>query len=251
MNTSTLISADRFDAVLFDLDGVLTATEKIHAACWKKMFDLFLRRHAAVHNHAFHAFDLHSDYSLYVDGKALSDGVRSFLDARGISLAEGSPTGGPDWETVCGLGNRKNAMVNDAITSHGVDVFPGTVAFVRFVRGLGIKTAVVTPSTNCDLVLASAGIAGLLDTRVDGIVAARERLAGKPAPDMFLAAAAKLGVAPARAVVVEDAISGVQAGRAGRFDLVVGVDRRGQAQLLKDNGADIVVNDLNELIILH
>lgn len=248
MNAFPSLSTDRFDAVLFDLDGVLTATERLHAACWKQTFDGFLRRRADAGGPAFQPFDVRHDYSLYVDGKELYDGVRSFLAARDIRLPEGSPAGLSDWETVCGLGNRKNALVNDTITSQGVEVFPGTVAFVRFVRGLGMKTAVVTPSTNCQLVLESAGIAGLLDVQIDGNVAARERLAGKPAPDTFLAAAAKLGVSPARSVVVEDAISGVQAGRAGGFGLVIGVDRRGQPRVLEDNGADVVVADLNELL---
>ena len=242
------ISLDRFDAVLFDLDGVLTATAKIHAACWKQMFDTFLSHYAEAQNLPFLPFDIQADYNLYVDGKSLYDGVRSFLESRRIYLQEGSPAALADWETICGLGNRKNAGVNQVIAADGVEAFPGTVALARYVRQIGMKTAVVTPSTNCELVLQSAGIIGLLDVRVDGNVAAQEHLAGKPAPDLFLAAAQKLDVHPSRAVVIEDAISGVQSGRAGNFGLVIGVDRRGHGDLLKENGADIVLTDVGELL---
>ena len=248
MSNTNLITPKLYDAVLFDLDGVLTATAKIHAACWKQMFDSFLSQYAEAHNLPLQPFDIQTDYNLYVDGKALYDGVRSFLESRHIYLPEGSPAALPDWETVCGLGNRKNSLVNDVIASDGVDAFPGTVAFARYIRQCGMKTAVVTPSTNCELVLESAGITNLLDVRVDGNVAAQEHLAGKPAPDMFLAAAQKLSVLPRRAVVIEDAISGVQSGRAGQFGLVIGVDRRGHGDLLKENGADIVVTDVGQLL---
>ena len=248
MSDSTLITPERFDAVLFDLDGVLTATAKIHAACWKQMFDRFLHQYADTHHLSFRPFDLQTDYNLYVDGKALDDGVRSFLESRQIALPEGSPTAPPDWETVHGLGNQKDGLVNRVIASDGVEAFPGSTAFAVHVRQLGLKTAVVTPSANCALVLRSAGITHLFDLRVDREVAARERLAGKPAPDMFLAAANTLNVLPARAVVIEDAISGVQSGRAGNFGLVVGVDRRGHGDLLKANGADIVVKDVGDLL---
>ena len=248
MSHSNLVTSSRFDAVLFDLDGVLTATAKIHAACWKQMFDSFLSQHAEAHNLPLHPFDISSDYNLYVDGKTIYDGVRSFLESRHIYLQEGSPAALPDWETICGLGNRKNAMVNEVIASDGVDAFPGTIALAHEVRHMGMQTAVVTASTNCSLVLESAGIVDLLDVHVDGNVAAQEHLSGKPAPDMYVAAAEKLNVQPARAVVIEDAISGVQSGRAGNFGLVVGVDRRGHGDLLKENGADIVVKDVGELL---
>lgn len=248
MSDSNLITPERFDAVLFDLDGVLTATAKIHAACWKEMFDRFLRQYATSHGRSFQPFDLRTDYNLYVDGKALDDGVRSFLESRHIELPEGSPTAPPDWETVHGLGNQKDTLVNQVISSDGVEAFPGSTAFATHVRQLGLKTAVVTPSANCELVLRSAGITHLFDLRVDREVAAQEQLAGKPAPDMFLAAADKLNVLPARAVVIEDAISGVQSGRAGNFGLVVGVDRRGHGDLLKANGADVVVKDVGDLL---
>jgi len=245
------ITRDRFDAVLFDLDGVLTATAKLHAACWKQMFDTFLSHCAEAQNLPFRPFDIHTDYNLYVDGKSLYDGARSFLESRQIYLQEGSPAALPDWETICGLGNRKNAAVNAVIAADGVEAFPGTVALARYVRQIGMRTAVVTASTNCELVLQSAGIIELLEVQVDGNTAVQEHLAGKPAPDLFLAAARKLDVQPSRAVVIEDAISGVQSGRAGNFGLVIGVDRRGHGNLLKQNGADIVVTDVGELLGLE
>ncbi|MCY4386007.1 MAG: beta-phosphoglucomutase family hydrolase [Desulfurellaceae bacterium] len=248
MSDSNLITSERFDAVLFDLDGVLTATAKIHAACWKQMFDRFLRQYAEIHNLSFQPFDIQTDYNLHVDGKALDDGVRSFLESRHIELPDGSPDAPPDWETVHGLGTQKDTLVNQVIASDGVEAFPGSMAFATHVRQIGLKTAVVTPSANCTLVLRSAGITHLFDLRVDRDVAAQEQLAGKPAPDMFLAAAEKLNVLPARAVVIEDAISGVQSGRAGNFGLVIGVDRRGHGDLLKENGADIVVKDVGDLL---
>lgn len=248
MNYSNLITPERFDAILFDLDGVLTATAKIHAACWKQMFDRFLRQYAEVYNPPFQPFDLQTDYNLHVDGKALYDGVRSFLESRHIELPDGSPDAPPDWETIHGLGNQKDTLVNRVIASDGVEAFPGSTALAIHVRQMGLKTAVVTPSANCELVLKSAGITHLFDLQVDRDVAAQENLAGKPAPDMFLAAAEKLNVLPARAVVIEDAISGVQSGRAGNFGLVVGVDRRGHGDLLKANGADVVVKDVGDLL---
>jgi beta-phosphoglucomutase family hydrolase len=243
-----VVTKDRFDAVLFDLDGVLTDTAKIHAACWKEMFDDFLRQRAAENNEPFRPFDIASDYKLYVDGKARFDGVQSFLESRSVHVPYGEPDSPPNNETICGLGNRKNEMVKEAIESEGVEAYEGSVAFVRHLRGRGIKTAVVSASSNCEAVLASAGIADLFDARVDGEVAARLKLAGKPAPDTFLKAAEGLGVAPNRAVVVEDAISGVQAGRDGGFGLVIGINRKGDAESLWENGADIVVNDVGEML---
>lgn len=242
------VTKELFDAVLFDLDGVLTDTAKIHAACWKRMFDDFLRERAAEKNEPFKPFDIRTDYKLYVDGKARFDGVQSFLESRGIHLPYGEPASPPNGETICGLGNRKDGMVKEAIESEGVEAYEGSVAFVRHLRNRGIKTAVVSASSNCEAVLRSAGIADLFDVRVDGEVASQLNLAGKPAPDTFLKAAEELGVPPNRAVVVEDAISGVQAGRDGGFGLVVGVDRKGDAESLWENGADIVVNDLGEML---
>ena len=247
-DTDNPIARDGFDAVLFDLDGVLTATAKVHAACRKKMFDEYLRKRAAENNEPFQPFDIETDYRLYVDGKPRFDGVRDFLRSRGIHLPEGNPDAPPGSETVCGLGNRKNEMIKAVIESEGVEAYEGSVALVRHLRSEGIKTAVVSSSQNCEAVLVAAKIADLFDVRVDGEVADQLRLAGKPAPDTYLKAAEQLGVDPKRAVVVEDALSGVQAGRDGGFGLVIGVARKGNADELKGNGADIVVTDLGELL---
>ena len=243
-----LLSRDRFDAVLFDLDGVLTATAKVHAACWKRTFDEYLRMRADRTGERFLPFDIKADYKAYVDGKLRYDGVRDFLKSRAIELPEGSPDDPPTAETVCGLGNRKNDMINDVLQSEGVEAYQGSIALVRQLRRKGMKTAVVSSSHNCLAVLQAAQMADLFDARVDGDVADRRHLRGKPAPDTFLAAAAQLGVSPQRAIVVEDAIAGVQAGRAGRFGLVVGVARKGEVDALKDNGADVVVADLSEFV---
>ena len=243
-----VLSRKQFDAVLFDLDGVLTATAKIHAACWKRMFDDYLRMRTNKTGGHFQPFEIETDYKAYVDGKLRYDGVRDFLKSRTIELPEGSPDDPPSVETVCGLGNRKNDMINDVLESEGVEPYQGSIALVRQLRRQGVKTAVVSSSHNCLAVLQAAKIADLFDARVDGEVADRLHLRGKPAPDTFLAAATQLGVSPKRAVVVEDAIAGVQAGRAGRFGLVVGVARKGEADALKDNGADVVVADLSELV---
>jgi beta-phosphoglucomutase family hydrolase len=243
-----LLSRDRFDAVLFDLDGVLTATAKVHAACWRKMFDEYLRMRANKTGETFRPFDIEKDYLAYVDGKLRYDGVRDFLKSRAIELPEGSPDDPPSAETVCGLGNRKNDMVNDVIQTEGVEPYHGSLALVRQLRGKGMKTAVVSSSHNCLAVLQAAKMADLFDARVDGEVADRLQLRGKPAPDTFLAASKQLGAPPQRAVVVEDALAGVQAGRAGRFGLVVGVARKGDVDALKDNGADVVVADLSEFV---
>jgi beta-phosphoglucomutase family hydrolase len=242
------ITTGQFDAVLFDLDGVLTSTAKIHASCWKTMFDEFLRRRSAAAKEPFRPFDIGTDYKLYVDGRLRYEGVRSFLASRNISLPEGTPQDPPIAETVCGLGNRKDQLVKAAIDHGEVESYPGSVALVRRLRQQGIRTAVVSSSNNCEEVLRAAGMLDLFETRVDGLVASKLRLPGKPAPDTFLEAARVLGVTPARAVVVEDAIAGVQAGRAGGFGLVVGVDREGHGDTLRTNGADVVVNDLEELL---
>lgn len=242
------VTSDSYDAVLFDLDGVLTATAKVHAACWKKTFDEYLRRRAVKTNEPFRPFDLDEDYSLYVDGKPRFDGVESFLESRGIHLPYGDPNDPPDRETICGIGNRKEEMLVDTLKSEGVEVYKGSVAWVRHLRQAGIKTAVVSSSKNTLTVLKAGGIDGLFDVRVDGHVVEDQKLPGKPAPDTYLHAAALLGVLPARAVVVEDALAGVQAGRNGRFGLVIGVDRKGHADALRENGADMVVSDLEEML---
>ena len=221
------IKAEKYDAVLFDMDGVLTMTMRIHAACWKRMFDDYLEQRATDHGEEFRPFDVAIDYKTYVDGKLRYDGVQAFLASRGIVLPYGNPTDDPTDDTVCGLGNRKDRMVNQLINSEGVELLPGAMELVQKVRAAGIRTAVVSASKNCAKILDAAGIGALFDCVVDGHVAARDGLAGKPAPDTFLAAARKLDVEPARAVVIEDAISGVAAGKAGGFALVVGVDHPG------------------------
>ena len=217
-----------FDAVLFDLDGVLTTTRAVHAAAWKYSFDEFLSAWDAQHGTKTARFDERADYATHVDGKPRQDGVRDFLASRGIELPEGEPDSPPGEESVWGLGNRKQLLVEERLRQ-GVEVFPGSVAWVRELRQNGLKTAVVSSSRNCATVLTYAGIWDLFDTRVDGETTLEFHLPGKPAPDTFLEAARRLGVPPARAVVVEDALAGVEAGRAGAFGLVVGVDRGGNA----------------------
>jgi beta-phosphoglucomutase family hydrolase len=235
-------------ACLFDMDGVVTQTATVHAAAWKEMFDDFLRRRAERTGSDFVPFDAHADYDAYVDGKPRLDGTRSFLASRGIKLAEGSPDDPPGTATVYGLSNRKNDLVLAKLAAGAVQVYQGTIAYLHAVRQHGLRTAIVSSSANTAQVLESAGIAGLFDTRIDGQVADERHLHGKPAPDTYLAAAADLGLPPSRAAVFEDALAGVEAGRAGKFGLVVGVDRVGQAAELKRHGADIVVEDLAELL---
>jgi beta-phosphoglucomutase family hydrolase len=232
-------------ACLFDLDGVLTRTAVVHAAAWQEAFDEFLRRREGP---AFRPFDPVADYDEYVDGRPRGDGVRTFLRSRGIELPEGSPGDPPGADTVRGLGDRKNALLLRKIHQEGVQPYPGSVRFLAGVRAAGLRTAVVSASANCRDVLAAAGIEDDFDTRVDGVVAAELGLPGKPAPDTFLHAARDVGVAPAAAAVFEDALAGMDAGRAGRFGWVVGVDRVGQADALRRHGADTVVQDLAELL---
>ena len=242
------ITRDKYDAVLFDLDGVITATAKLHAACWKKMFDEFLEKHASRKGEPFKPFEIATDYKLYVDGKPRFDGVRDFLTSRNINLPEGTRDDPPKTETVGGLGNRKNDLINEVIDSVGVDAYEGTITLARQIRDEGIKIAVVTSSQNCDVVLKAAKVDDLFVVRVDGNTIIEQHLSGKPAPDSYLEGAKRLGVDPQRTVVVEDAISGVQAGRNGKFGLVIGVDRKGNGDELKKNGADVVVKDLGELL---
>lgn len=243
------ITSERYDAVLFDMDGVVTDTAGIHAAAWKTMFDEYLQNRAAKTGTAFRPFTVATDYKIYVDGKPRYRGVRDFLKSRGIVLPEGSPAEPPSEETVCGLGNRKNELVNARLASAGVEAYPGTVAFLNQLQRMGIKTAIVTSSQNCQAVLSAAKLEDAFDVRVDGDALAEQNLAGKPAPDSFLKAAQLLGVQPERAVVIEDAISGVEAGAKGKFGLVIGVARKGNAEELKAHGANFVVNDLSELVI--
>jgi beta-phosphoglucomutase family hydrolase len=236
-----------FDAVLFDLDGVVTRTARLHAAAWAELFDDFLRRRAAERGEPFRPFDPAADYLAHVDGKPRYEGVRSFLAARGIALPEGEPGDGPDAATVHGLGGRKDALFMARLRRDGVDVFGSTVDLIRALRARGVKTAVVTSSRNGRELLRAAGIEDLFDARIDGLDAEALGLQGKPHPDPFLEAAALLGVAPGRAIVVEDAVPGVEAGRRGGFGLVVGVDRGGNREALAAHGADLVVADLGEL----
>jgi beta-phosphoglucomutase family hydrolase len=239
---------DGIRACLFDLDGVLTQTAKVHAKAWKQMFDQYLKARAEARGEEFVPFDPVGDYDEYVDGKPRYEGVQSFLSARGIELPRGEPSDPPDTETVDGLGNRKNEIVLKLIHDDGVQPYEGSVRYVRAVRDAGLKRAVVSSSTNCRDVLKAAGIDELFDTVIDGVVADRDHLKGKPAPDTFLAGARAVGVEPRAAAVFEDALAGVAAGHAGHFGLVVGVNRTGQADALRDHGADVVVDDLADLL---
>ena len=246
--TTHSITRDRYDAALFDLDGVITDTAKLHAECWKQMFDEYLRERAAQRGEAFRPFDIANDYRLYVDGKPPFDGVRDFLTSRGIQLPEGSPDDPPQIDTVCGLGNRKNQLVNEVIHERGVQPYEGSIKLIEQLRHDGFKIAVVTSSQNCETVLKAARLEAFFEARVDGNMMHAQSLAGKPAPDTYLAAAKLLGVEPARSIVIEDAIVGVEAGQTGKFGLVVGVARKGNAEELRQHGAQVVVNDLGELV---
>ncbi|MEU0181044.1 beta-phosphoglucomutase family hydrolase [Streptomyces sp. NPDC006207] len=232
-------------ACLFDLDGVLTKTAVVHAAAWKEVFDDFLRHREGAD---FRPFDKVTDYDEYVDGRPRADGVRAFLASRGIELPEGSADDPPERDTVHGVGNRKNVILLEKIRSEGVEAYPGSVRYVKAVRAAGLRTAVVSSSANCRDVLVAVGIEDLFDVRIDGVVAAERKLPGKPHPDTFLEAARKFGVEAKAAVVFEDALAGMDAGRSGHFGYVVGVDRVGQADALRAHGADIVVRDLAELL---
>jgi len=237
-----------FDGALFDLDGVLTQTALVHNAAWKQTFDTFLEAWSARHDEPFVPFDSGADYQRYVDGRPRADGVRTFLASRGITLPEGSPDDGPDQLTVNGIGNKKNTLVLQKIKEGAVQVYPGSVEYLKAARAAGLRRVVVSASANAPDVLASTGLDKLVEKVVDGRVARAEKLRGKPEPDTFLAGARLLGVTPADAVVFEDAQAGVAAGRAGGFGYVVGVDRVGQADDLRANGADVVVRDLSELL---
>jgi beta-phosphoglucomutase family hydrolase len=235
-------------ACLFDLDGVLTQTAKVHNAAWKQTFDAFLTRRAAATGEPFRPFDPGPDYNRYVDGRPRADGVRTFLASRGVVLPEGSPDDPPEADTVNGVGNRKNVVLLERIHHDGVEVYPGSVTYLRAAVAAGLRRAVVSASANCRDVVAAAGLEPLLEARVDGLVARAEGLRGKPHPDTFLAGAKLLGVDAANAAVFEDALAGVAAGRAGGFGCVVGVNRADQADALREHGADIVVKDLSQLL---
>ncbi len=235
-------------ACLFDLDGVLTRTATLHAAAWAQAFDPVLRDRALRTGARFDPFDPVQDYDRYVDGRPRADGARAFLAARRIHVPEGGPEDPPDAETVEGIARRKDDLFERLLAERGVSAYEDSVRYVRAARSAGLRTAVVSSSRHCRQVLESAGIADLFDARVDTSLAEIQRLPGKPAPDSYLAAAAALGVIPARCAVFEDALAGVEAGRAGAFGWVVGVDRAGQAEALRSHGADVVVTGLGDLL---
>ena len=239
---------DGVTACLFDLDGVLTDTAAVHAAAWKHTFDALLRARSEQEGTEFVPFDLHTDYLSFVDGKPREAGVRDFLASRGIALPDGTPDDPPDADTVHGVGARKNRDLRERIRTDGVEVFEGSRRYLEAARAAGLRRAVVSSSANTADVLAVTGLGDYIELRVDGVTIREEHLAGKPAPDTFLTAAHRLGVPPSAAAVFEDALAGVQAGRAGGFGAVVGVDRTGQAAALRDNGASVVVRDLAELL---
>jgi alpha,alpha-trehalase len=243
------IPATDFDAVIFDLDGVVTDTASVHAAAWKQMFDDFLSRHAAREGVPFRPFQIETDYRPYVDGKPRLDGLRSFLGSRGINLPEGGAEDPPGTETIHGLGKSKNADFLKKIQEKGVKVYGSTVDLIHSAKKHGLKTAVISSSKSCAMILDSVNLSDLFDLRVDGVDSEILGIPGKPAPDIFLDAARQLQVKPERAVVIEDAVSGVQAGRAGKFGRVIGIARAGGREALLDNGADVVVEDLSEISI--
>ncbi|MFI1505425.1 HAD family hydrolase [Streptomyces sp. NPDC020597] len=243
--TTTLGLPDDIQACLFDLDGVVTRTAVVHAAAWKETFDAFLHARDGA---GYRPFDPADDYDEYVDGRPRADGVRTFLASRGIELPEGDPADPPDAQTVHGLGNRKNELLLERIRTEGVEPYDGTLRYIEAARARGLRTAIVSSSANTRDVLRSLHAEHLFDVRIDGVVAAERGLPGKPHPDTFLAAARDLGVEPARAAVFEDALAGMDAGRAGNFGHVVGVDRVGQTDALYAHGADVVVKDLDDLI---
>lgn len=237
-----------FDAVLYDLDGVITNTATAHATAWKQLFDNFLKQSAERTGAAWKPFRLDEDYRLYVDGKARYDGVRDFLKSRNLALPLGSPDDRSNQETIYGLGNKKDEYFESALQANGVLVYQATVRFLHLTKDTGLKIAVVSSSHHCREILETAGLINLFEAIIDGHEIDRLHLAGKPAPDAFLEAAKRLAVQPEKAIVIEDALAGVQAGHAGGFGLVIGVNRRDQAQALRQHGADLVVEDLDELL---
>lgn len=235
----------RFDAVLFDLDGVLTSTAGVHAAAWKETFDEALPRLAPADQEPF---DVRREYRDFVDGRPRYEGVATFLSSRGIQLPRGDPTDPPGFDTVCAIGNLKNERLKSVLARGAIEAFPGSLALLAHLARLGLRQAVVSASANAASVLSAAGLLDRFDVRVDGVVTREMGLAGKPAPDTFLEAAHRLGTAPASTVVVEDAVAGVQAGVAGGFGAVIGVDRHSNPTPLRDAGADVIVADLGELV---
>jgi beta-phosphoglucomutase family hydrolase len=246
--SSTLGLPEKVRACLFDLDGVLTDTASVHTKAWKAMFDAYLSERAKRTGENFVPFDAAADYRQYVDGKKREDGVRSFLSSRGIELPDGGPDDPDDAETIYGLGNRKNDMFQQVLHADGVKVFDGSRRYLEAASAAGLGIAVVSSSANTRDILEITGLDRFVQKRVDGITLRDEHIAGKPAPDSYLRGAQLLNVGPDAAAVFEDALSGVQAGRAGNFGYVVGVDRVGQAEDLRRNGADVVVTDLADLL---
>ncbi|MBW3599910.1 MAG: beta-phosphoglucomutase family hydrolase [Planctomycetes bacterium] len=238
----------RFDAAILDMDGVITQTATLHARAWKQMFDEYLASRGQREGKDYAAFDADTDYRAYVDGKPRYDGVRSFLQARGVNLPEGESDDSPHKVTICGLGNRKNVLFRELLQREGVEVYEDTLALIDRWKQQGIKVAVISSSRNATEILTAAGVLDLFDIKVDGNDLQRLKIPGKPAPDMFLRAATELGARPERAIVVEDALSGVEAGRAGGFGLVVGVARKGNAEELRRHGADIAVDNLDGFV---
>lgn len=241
------ITSDKYRAVLFDLDGVLTSTEKLHSACWKQMFDEFLTNYCKDKESKPAPFNLPKDYLEHVDGKPRYKGVEDFLISREIELPFGSPGDKPDSMTVCGLGNRKNELFNSLLNEKPVEVYKSSIELVRHLKYGGFSLAVVSSSKNCRKIMDAAEIKNYFEVVVDGLTAEESGLSGKPEPDTYLEAAKKLGVPAAETVVIEDASSGVEAGRNGNFGLVIGIARKNNSQELKNSGADIVVNDLAEI----
>lgn len=238
-----------FDAVIFDMDGVVTKTAVVHSLAWKKMFDEYLHYREKEYHEPFREFTHADDYLCFVDGRPRYKGVETFLKSRGINIPFGEPEDEPRRETVCGLGNRKNEFFNKVLEEEGVGVYDSTIGLIKELLERGVKVGVATSSKNCVLILNKAGITSLFETRVDGVVSAELGLKGKPEPDIFTAASDNLGVRHHRAIVVEDAVSGVQAGSKGNFGLVIGVARGNNAHELKTNGADVVVEDLSEVTV--
>ncbi len=247
-NSDTAMRRQNFDAILFDLDGVLTDTASVHGIAWKRLFDEFRDAWRRERGETFDPFVIEVDYKRHVDGKPRLDGVRDFLASRGITLPDGDPQDPPDAMTIWGLGKRKNELFHEQLRKRGVEAFPGAVRLLDYLRGEGIRLAVVSASKNCQAILEAADLEDYFEYRMDGVKAAEWKLPGKPRPDTFLTAARNLGVEPGRAAVLEDALSGVAAGKAGHFRLVVGVGGSDEAQALLDHGADRVVADLAELI---
>jgi len=244
-----VIDAPDIDAVIFDMDSVVSDTASIHAMAWKHLFDRYLKQRARQNGEPFQPFDADSDYRRYLDGKPRYDGVKSFLESRGISLPYGNPTDAPDRETVCGLGNRKNRYFFDHLRERPPKAFPSSVKFIRDVRARGVRTAVISSSQNCADILEAAGVGDLFDVKVDGVDVGKLGLKGKPDPAILLEAAKRLGVEPSRAMGIEVTLAGVEAGYRGGFGLVVGVDMTGQGERLKERGAHLVVHDLGDLVI--